>query len=410
MKKDIFTTSVTRLVIMAASLAQGVLVARYLLDEGKGIISLYVVALNLTLALGDMGGKQSFAFFMTKRGMELREAWRYIRVSLSLAIVFEAFLLLSVLLSRDMMGRRTIVAYLMAIMVFRLYSSYSYSFALALRKIQLINLCHVVTQVVTLSFVIVFIVVLDGGEEWFFAGTLAGATATCAILSIWRYRHLESLSVATEVAPFDWQRWRTISVKGFSYAIPLFIMGLNYRLDIFILDYYENEGVVGVYSQGASLAQLLWLFPEVLALVIFSHSLNSSEEKKFAVQLIQNLWKLMKVLGLVLLPIGAAAFYLIPVIYGPAFAQSSWVFLIILPGVYLMVLYKSLNGDLAARGFPQIAGYVFFPAVVINVVLNIILIPKYSAVGAAIASSISYTIAALVYLFIYRRMTSKLVD
>jgi O-antigen/teichoic acid export membrane protein len=155
---------------------------------------------------------------------------------------------------------------------------------------------------------------------------------------------------------------------------------------------------------------MLWLLPEVVALVIFSYSLNATKEKKFAEGLLKYVWKMMGAMGALLIPIGIAAFYLIPVIYGASFADSSWVFVVILPGVYVMIMFKMLNGDLAARGYPLMAAYVFAPAVVLNVVLNILLIPEYSGLGAAVASSISYTSAALVYLFIYRRMTTKLAD
>lgn len=410
MKKDLLTTGSARILIMVFSLLQGIIVARCLLEEGKGIISLYLVALNLTLALGDMGGKQSYAYFMTKQGMAPRKTWQYIKLSLGLAIVLEFTLLSSVLLSRGLMDRRMIVVLLMGIMIVKLYNSFSYSYALASRKIALLNVCNVVAQVTTLFFVAVFIGWRGEGEEWFFVGTLVGVVLVAIILTWWRIRHFSELAISATQEAFSWSRWREITTKGFSYAVPLFIMGLNYRLDVFIIDYFRGEGTVGIYSQGASLAQMLWLLPEVLALVIFSHSLNAVKEKKFANELLRNLGKMMLVMGVLLVPIGIVAYYLIPVVYGPTFAESSLVFLVILPGVYLMILFKSLNGDLAARGFPRIAGYVFLPAVILNVVLNFLLIPDYGAVGAALASCISYSLAALAFFLIYRRMTAQLSD
>ncbi|MFK8164583.1 MAG: polysaccharide biosynthesis C-terminal domain-containing protein [Lewinella sp.] len=410
MKKDLLTTGGARIIVMVVSLLQGIIVARCLLDEGKGIISLYLVALNLTLALGDMGGKQSYAYFMAKRGMAPRKTWKYIRFSLALAIVLEFVLLSGVLLSRGMTDRRMIVGALMGIMTVKLYNSFSYSYALASRKIRLLNVCNVVAQVTTLAFVALFIGWLGKGEEWYFFGSLIGVSLVAIILSWWRVQHFAESSISSNREAFDWSLWREITAKGFSYAIPLFIMGLNYRLDVFIIEYFRDEGTVGIYSQGASLAQMLWLLPEVLALVIFSHSLNSVKEKKFANDLLRNLGKMMLAMGVLLAPIGLAAYYLIPIVYGPSFEESSWVFVVILPGVYLMILFKSLNGDLAARGFPRIAGYVFLPAVVLNVVLNILFIPNYGAVGAALASCISYSLAALVFFFVYRRMTAQLAD
>jgi Na+-driven multidrug efflux pump len=56
-------------------------------------------------------------------------------------------------------------------------------------------------------------------------------------------------------------------------------------------------------------------------------------------------------------------------------------------------------------GKPQIAIYTFLPALLINFVVNLFLIPVYGGVGAAWATNISYAIGSLAYLFVYSRMT-----
>jgi O-antigen/teichoic acid export membrane protein len=62
--------------------------------------------------------------------------------------------------------------------------------------------------------------------------------------------------------------------------------------------------------------------------------------------------------------------------------------------------------DLAGKGKPWIALKAMIPALIINIILNIILIPEKGANGAAIASTISYSIAAILFTFFYSK-TSK---
>lgn len=69
-----------------------------------------------------------------------------------------------------------------------------------------------------------------------------------------------------------------------------------------------------------------------------------------------------------------------------------------------MSLFKMLNMDMAGKGKPGISIAVFLPAVIINIVLNIILIPDYGGRGAAIASTISYSIGSLLFVLIYARI------
>jgi O-antigen/teichoic acid export membrane protein len=409
LKKALLSTSLVRVLLIGFSMGQGILVARCLLDEGKGVISLYVAALNLTLALGDMGGKQAYAFFMAKRGMSMQTARSNMQWSLMLAVAFEFVFLSGVLYFQGLGDRMEISLLLLGVMVFKLYNSYSIAFALADRNFWIINGNSLLTSIVSFLGVALFVGFLGRGETYFFVAMLMGVASSSILLTVYRHRLFGNFQLPT-LAKFDLKELRAITSKGLTYAVSLFIMGLNYRLDLFLLDYFKTKSEVGIYSQGASLAQMLWLLPEVVALVIFSYSLNATKEKKFAEGLLKYVWKMMGAMGALLIPIGIAAFYLIPVIYGASFADSSWVFVVILPGVYVMIMFKMLNGDLAARGYPLMAAYVFAPAVVLNVVLNILLIPEYSGLGAAVASSISYTSAALVYLFIYRRMTTKLAD
>ena len=55
-------------------------------------------------------------------------------------------------------------------------------------------------------------------------------------------------------------------------------------------------------------------------------------------------------------------------------------------------------------GKPQIAIYTFLPALVINFILNLFLIPRYGGIGAAWATNASYAAGSIVFVIIYSRM------
>jgi len=60
-----------------------------------------------------------------------------------------------------------------------------------------------------------------------------------------------------------------------------------------------------------------------------------------------------------------------------------------------------IAADLSGRGKPQYAVWSSMTALIANVILNIILIPRMGIVGAALASSISYWLDTLVVLIAY---------
>jgi Na+-driven multidrug efflux pump len=77
----------------------------------------------------------------------------------------------------------------------------------------------------------------------------------------------------------------------------------------------------------------------------------------------------------------------------------------LVPGIVAIVVHKVLNMDLAGRGKPYVALWSFLPALALNIVLNLLLIPLWGAAGAALATSASYGIAAVGFLIHYSRET-----
>lgn len=76
---------------------------------------------------------------------------------------------------------------------------------------------------------------------------------------------------------------------------------------------------------------------------------------------------------------------------------------LLMPGIFLLTIFKVLFMDMAGKGKPWISLTAMIPAVIINILLNIWWIPAYGANGSALASTVSYSVAALVFLFVYSK-------
>ena len=55
-------------------------------------------------------------------------------------------------------------------------------------------------------------------------------------------------------------------------------------------------------------------------------------------------------------------------------------------------------------GKPQIAIYTFLPALVINFILNLFLIPRFGGIGAAWSTNISYAAGSIIFILVYSRL------
>jgi O-antigen/teichoic acid export membrane protein len=92
-------------------------------------------------------------------------------------------------------------------------------------------------------------------------------------------------------------------------------------------------------------------------------------------------------------------------VYGPEFAPSVLPFLLLLPGVMILSLGKILANDLAGRGKPEYWTIGAWVSLGLTLVLDLLLIPHWGIAGAAVASSLSYTLGAAIVVGAFRKIT-----
>jgi len=152
------------------------------------------------------------------------------------------------------------------------------------------------------------------------------------------------------------------------------------------------------------MGEWLWLIPGVLGVSLMQRVATGSEEDvNRIVGPINRLTSAILVLGtLVLALVGSG---LIPLLYGEAFSTSYLPLLLLLPGIWALGLWKNFMNDLSVRGYPITKSYTSGVAVLLTVVLDIFLIPRWGIIGAAIASSIAYMTTWVITLRLYCRIT-----
>lgn len=188
---------------------------------------------------------------------------------------------------------------------------------------------------------------------------------------------------------------------GVLFSVAFFFIQLNFRLDILLLQKLSSEQEVGIYSLGAHVAELLWQIPLAISIVVFSRTANIEETELME----KHTGKLLRITFLLAVLAAVAIFitapYIIPFVFGAEFIPSVRIIQYILPGIILIVIYRILSGHLAGLGKPQVTIYIFAPALVINILLNLLWIPEYGGKGAAMATNISYALGTAGYLIAY---------
>ncbi|WP_176473187.1 lipopolysaccharide biosynthesis protein [Sphingomonas lenta] len=194
--------------------------------------------------------------------------------------------------------------------------------------------------------------------------------------------------------------------KGLSYAVSLFILMVNYRIMTLLLTIDGDMVAVGLYAQAALMAELLWEVPNTLSALVLSRAVTTSEEEKAAFSgKVMSLARVAVALGAAAsLCLAIAAPFFFPLVFGPDFARSADLCVALLPGVVAFTLFKILNIDVAGRGKPWVTMIVMLPVLLLNIGLGWWAVREAGAMGAALASSVSFIVASFAYLFVYARV------
>lgn len=204
---------------------------------------------------------------------------------------------------------------------------------------------------------------------------------------------------------FDLVIIKKLFLLGILFSASFFIIMLNFRVDVILLQRMTDLSEVGLYSLAVQIAEQLWQIPLAIGIIVFSRTANTENPKEMTAKTL-NLTRISLILatGLSILIVIIAP-WLIPPVFGQEFTRSVLLLQVILPGIIIMVMFRILSGQLAGMGKPQLSIYVFGPALIINVLLNFWLIPLHGALGAAIATNISYAFGAIGYWIIFARQT-----
>ena len=163
---------------------------------------------------------------------------------------------------------------------------------------------------------------------------------------------------------------------------------------------------VGLYSISASVAEKLLIIPGILATVLFPKitSISGKDANDLTSRVIRHTIIIMILASLFLI---FFADPLISLFFGKEFLPSVLPLLILLPGMIAFGIGAIIAADLSGRGKPQYAVWSSITALIANVVLNIILIPKMGIMGAALASSISYWLDTTVVLVAFLNISKN---
>lgn len=305
----------------------------------------------------------------------------------------------------------------MHILSFLVLNQFLISFTLYLRSNIAGMQMHTVNSLVSVldrTLMIIFCAILIWGGiteksfqiEWFvYAQTAAYIISMliCFAIVLWKSKFPKF--------KFDRLFFMVVLRKSFPFALLVLLMTVYTRIDMVIIDQLQGKGQAGIYNHGYRLFDAAYQFALLFAVLLFPMFSKMIAEKA-SIRELTRLSSLLLFIPSIILAL-ASMFYqqeIMELMNYEEVKDSAAIYSLLMfaflgmAGTIIFGTLLTANGDLRALNITSAI------AVVINITLNIIFIPKYMAYGAAISAVCTQGFVGLSQFFIASRKFNFGVD
>jgi O-antigen/teichoic acid export membrane protein len=252
----------------------------------------------------------------------------------------------------------------------------------ALQQSYLVAACWVFTRIPTLAAVI-FVAAADLGFTAMVVAYAATSFLQTAGLVFFARRDLRTMRPTS---------WRAVK-DHFRLALPMgsinIVNYLYFRLDLLLLSFLATPAAVARYGIAYKVIEMGTMLPTYIMATLMPELARRHEDAARFQRLFQQAFDIMLLLAVPVVLIGVFAEQILGVLGGPAYRDAGTVLQLMLLGLGAAYLQTVLGHALVAQGRQWLALPVSLIVLVVNLALNLALIPAAQEDGAAVALAIS---------------------
>lgn len=202
---------------------------------------------------------------------------------------------------------------------------------------------------------------------------------------------------------------KKITMLSLPFAVTGILYSVYYSIDVVMLTNLVGDYATGIYNATYKLISVLTLFYSVYIAVIFPVMSRFFEDDEKL--LVISYEKSIKYLMLVMIPLSVATMFysldIIQLIYGHEYDAASSVLSILIWTVGLLFISGAGNTLLNASHKEISVTKIYAIAAVFNIVLNFIMIPYLSYIGAAITTVLSDVLIVAIQTYVIYKLGHK---
>lgn len=391
--KDTVITFITKILTVLLFAAIAIIIARVLGPSKQGIYSLTILFPAFLLTFVNFGISQASVYCICRKKHNPETVLgNNIICALLIGVITAVIGGIIVLFFGETFFPGVDQKYLFLAFIlipFQLFLSYTNNILLGLGRIVKFNMTLFLQPLLFLLILTIFL--LMPGREFGIGAAILAEIISLALIEIlllfWAVKQTGKIYFHLDK---DYLR-EVFSFGGKVYATNIFSF-ISQRAGVFILNIFIGSASAGFYAVAAGLAEKLLLFSQSAETILFpkiASEKNKNKLKVFTPLVCRNLIFITSMIAVFFFIIGH---WLIIFLFSDAYMPTVAPFQILLWGIIIVSGSKILANDIAGRGKPAINACLAGVAALINVILNIALVPFFGAVGAAWSATISYAV------------------
>lgn len=392
-------------VAMAASFLVSVFLARYLGPQGFGLLN-YVISFSVIFTfLAGMGVDSVINRAMVR---DPEASGRYLGAGFLIKMLGSVACLALIFLVTLSVGMDSYTRSL--IMLFALSFLFQSFFVIAVffqARVQskANSLALIMYNAVSVAVKIMLIII--GADVVWFVAAYALDSAISAFFYFLMYR-LNGFRVSSW--KFEWPVIRSVLSDSWPLMFSSLAVAVYMKIDQVMIGSMIGDFAVGIYAAAAKLSEVWYFIPTIICASLFPAIVNAQKsDRAVFISRMKRLYSLMFWPALILaVAVSLFSSPLISVFFGAQYAASSAVLSIHSWSAIGFFLNVAVTQYLISENYNRIALFTAATSAVLNIVLNLLWIPAYGAVGAAMATLIAYGFGVVGMVF-FKRTRRQLV-
>jgi len=364
--------------------------ARYLGAEGFGILS-FALAFTAIFGVFTDFGLSPLTVREVARDKSLAGKYLGNITVIKIFLVIITFGLIAITINLLGYSRQTVkVVYFLALsIIFGAFSGIFYSIFQAFEKMEYQSLGQILNSALMLLGVVVAIKKDFGVIGIAFLYFIVKIIILGYNIIILKWKFTNSVSASTnKILEVDWNFWKSTIKEALPFGLAITFVMIFYWIDSVMLSLMKGDEVVGWYNASYRLVLFLLFIPNAFIAAIYPIMSKFYITSQNYLRL--SLEKSFKYLAIIGIPIGVGTTLLakriILLIFGTEYMNSIFPLQILIWSSVFIFMSQPFGNLLNCLNKQAIVTKITGICVVLNVTLNLILIPKYSLIGASIAT------------------------